>query len=163
LSFSDKFYQIYQLYQDSMTIISHFEKLDLFVTFTCNPKWPEIARALLPYQTATNKPDLIVHVFHQKLQELLKDLYDKHYFSKIIAYVYIIEFQKRDLPHAHILLILVSENKIRSIMHYDTIVSTEILNSTTHSLIYETVFSIMMHDPCDVINLKALCIKDDLC
>jgi len=146
-----------------MAIINHFKKPDLFVTFTCNPKWPEIARALLPYQTATNKPDLIVHVFHQKLQELLKDLYDKHYFSKIIAYVYIIEFQKRDLPHAHILLILVSKDKIRSTMHYDTIISAKISNPTTHFLAYKTVFSTMIYSLYGIINPKASYMKDGLC
>ena len=30
--------QMYQLYQDAMSIVSHFGKPDLFVTFTCNPK-----------------------------------------------------------------------------------------------------------------------------
>ena len=146
-----------------MAIINHFKKPDLFVTFTCNPKWPEIARALLPYQTATNKPDLIVHVFHQKLQELLKDLYDKHCLSKVIAYVYIIKFQKRDLLHAHILLILALEDKIRSTKHYDTIVSAKILDPTTYSLTYEIVFSIMIYSPCGVMNPKAPCMKDGFC
>ena len=34
------------------------------------------------------------------------DLIDLHFFGKVAAYVYTIEFQKRGLPHAHILLIL---------------------------------------------------------
>ncbi|GES88499.1 uncharacterized protein LOC112012066 [Rhizophagus clarus] len=47
--------QMYQLYQDAMTIVSYFGKPDLFVTFTCNPKWPEITRELLPHQTPEDK------------------------------------------------------------------------------------------------------------
>jgi hypothetical protein len=31
-----------QLYQDGMAIVRKLGKADLFVTFTCNPKWPEI-------------------------------------------------------------------------------------------------------------------------
>ncbi|CAB4480669.1 unnamed protein product [Rhizophagus irregularis] len=58
-----------------MIIVSHFEKPDLFVTFICNSKWQEITRKLLPYQ---DRPDLMAHVFHIKLQELLKDLCEKH-------------------------------------------------------------------------------------
>ena len=162
-SFSGGPRQMYQLYQDSMAIVSHFGKPDLFVTFTCNPKWPEIAKALLPHQTAADRPDLIVRVFHQKLQELLKDLCDKHCLGKVIAYVYVIEFQKRGLPHAHILLILAPEDKIRSTTHYDTIVSAEIPDPTTHPLAYETVSSTMMHGPCGVMNPKAPCMKDALC
>jgi hypothetical protein len=37
-----------QLYQDAMAKVCKFGKLDLFVTFTCNPKWKEIRNALLP-------------------------------------------------------------------------------------------------------------------
>jgi len=31
-------YQIFQLYQDTIAIISYFEKLNLFMTFIYNPK-----------------------------------------------------------------------------------------------------------------------------
>jgi hypothetical protein len=41
--------QMYQLYQNAMTIVSHFGNPDLFVTFTYNSKWPEITRELLPH------------------------------------------------------------------------------------------------------------------
>ncbi len=37
-----------QLYQDAMAKVRKFGKPDLFVTFTCNPKWKEITDALLP-------------------------------------------------------------------------------------------------------------------
>ena len=43
---------MHQLYQDSMSIIREFGKPDLFITFTCNPKWQEITSALLKDQTA---------------------------------------------------------------------------------------------------------------
>src|SRR6185369_11605006 len=102
--------QMYQLYQDAMAIVSHFGKPDLFVTFTCNPKWQEITRELLPHQTAADRPDLTARVFHMKLQELLKDLCERHCLGKVVTYVYTIEFQKRGLPHAHILLILSQES-----------------------------------------------------
>jgi hypothetical protein len=41
-----------QLYQDAMARVRKFGKLDLFVMFTCNPKWKEITNALFPRQTA---------------------------------------------------------------------------------------------------------------
>jgi hypothetical protein len=47
---------------------------DLFITFTCNPKWPEISEALLQYQYANDRPDIIIRVFHMKLQQLLEDI-----------------------------------------------------------------------------------------
>ncbi|GBC41616.1 hypothetical protein PHYBLDRAFT_64601 [Rhizophagus irregularis DAOM 181602=DAOM 197198] len=44
--------QMHKLYQDAMAIVRVFEKPDLFITITCNPKWPEIQNALLLDQTA---------------------------------------------------------------------------------------------------------------
>src|SRR5215471_11463875 len=130
---------MYQLYQDAMAIVSHFGKPDLFITFTCNPKWPEITKELLSHQIPADRPDLTARVFHLKLQELLKDLNTNQWFEKVVAYVYVIEFQKRGLPHAHILLILASKDKLRSVEEYDFIVSAEIPDLTLHPLAYETV------------------------
>jgi len=56
-----------QLYQDAMAGVRKFGKPDLFVTFTCNPKWKEITDALLPGQTAKDCPDLVTRVFYLKL------------------------------------------------------------------------------------------------
>jgi len=155
--------QMYQLYQDAMAIVSCYGKPDLFVTFTCNPKWPEIIRELLPNQAAVDRPDLTARVFHMKLQELLKDLLHNHCLGKVIAYIYVIEFQKRGLPHAHFLLILAPENKLRSTDDYNSIVSAEIPNPVTHPLAYETVSTMMMHGPCGVLNPAAPCMKDGVC
>jgi len=60
-----------------MAIVCYFSKPDLFITFICNPKWPEITRKLLSYQVAANRPDLITRVFHIKLQKMMKDLCKK--------------------------------------------------------------------------------------
>jgi hypothetical protein len=45
-----------QLYQDAMAKVHKFSKPNLFVTFTCNPKWKEITNALLWGQTAKDRP-----------------------------------------------------------------------------------------------------------
>ena len=37
-----------QFYQDSMALVKHFGKPDLFITFTANPKWEEINAELRP-------------------------------------------------------------------------------------------------------------------
>ena len=155
--------QMYQLYQDAMAIVRHFGKPDLFITFTCNPKWPEITKELLPHQTAADRPDLTSRVFHIKLQELLKDLCTKQCLGKVIAYVYVVEFQKRGLPHAHILLILAPEDKIHSFEKYDSIVSAEIPDPAVYPLAYETVTTTMMHGPCGILNPSSPCIKDGKC
>ena len=108
-----------QQYQDAMAICRHFGKPDFFVTFTCNPNWNEIRQALLPGQQPQDAPHIICRVFHLKLHALLDDLTKRHVSGKAKAFVYVIEFQKRGLPHAHILLILDDDHKITSVDNVD--------------------------------------------
>jgi hypothetical protein len=46
-------------------------------------------------------------------------------FGQVIAYVYVIEFQKRGLPHAHILLTLAKENKMITAKEVDAVISAQ--------------------------------------
>ena len=108
-----------QRYQNAIAIVRHYRKPSLFITFTCNPKWKEITEQLLTHQQATNRPDLLVRVFKLKLKELKNDLTKKEVFGKITAYIYVIEFQKRGLPHAHILVILDEHSKLKTQQEYD--------------------------------------------
>ncbi|OAD68801.1 hypothetical protein PHYBLDRAFT_150391 [Phycomyces blakesleeanus NRRL 1555(-)] len=57
-SFIGSLWYMAQLYQDSMSIVRRFGKPDLFITFTCNSKWPEITNSLLAGQKANDRPDL---------------------------------------------------------------------------------------------------------
>ena len=77
---------------------------DAFVTMTCNPEWPEIKNNLLPGETANDRPDLVARVFYLKLQSLLIDL--RSCFGRAVGVMHAVEWQKRGLPHAHILVIL---------------------------------------------------------
>ncbi len=47
--------------QDALAINRHFGGGDLFITMTANPSWPEIQDALFQGQTASDRPDLVVH------------------------------------------------------------------------------------------------------
>ncbi len=136
-----------QLYQDAMAKVRKFGKLDLFVTFTYNPKWKEITNVLLRGQTTKDRPELVTRVFSLKLDALLKDIKDG-VLGNVIAKIWIIKFQKRGLPHAHILLILDERSKLRTIEDYDSMVSAKILNPIRHPKVYETIISCMVHGPC---------------
>jgi len=50
---------ITQLFQNAMAICRHFHKLDLFLTITTYPKWPEIVQSLFPEQTTTDCSDVV--------------------------------------------------------------------------------------------------------
>ena len=58
-----------------------------------------------------NRPDLCARVFKIKFKELMNDLIKNKIFGKVVSNIDVIEFQKRGLPHAHILLILDKEDK----------------------------------------------------
>lgn len=55
--------------QDALTFVREYGRPCLFITFTCNPKWPEIASLLLPGQNAIHRHEYITaRVFRQKLK-----------------------------------------------------------------------------------------------
>jgi hypothetical protein len=81
-------------YMDAMALVWKFGKPDIFLIVTCNPNWDEIRRELLPGQTPQDRPDLVVRVFHAKLQELKHRLTKHDILGKVRAYVYVVEFQK---------------------------------------------------------------------
>lgn len=101
-------------FQNAMAITRHLQKSALFITFTANPHWPEIQRELRPGQQAESRPDLTSRVFHMKTKELLNDLKRKNVFGNYRGSVYTIEYQKRGLPHIHLLLFLPPEEQFRN-------------------------------------------------
>ena len=67
-----------QLYHDDMAITRALGKPDLFITMTCNPKWPEIVAALPHGQNAASRPDIVDRVFAMKLAHFIKRLKVTH-------------------------------------------------------------------------------------
>ena len=102
-----------------MSLVQKFGKLDLFITMTCNLGWEEIENDLLPTQTAQDRLDLLARVFKLKFEELKDDIVVKGVLGRVIVYVQVFEFQKRGLPHAHMLIILDEDNKLYNPEDYD--------------------------------------------
>ena len=73
---------------------------------TANPGWSEITEALREGETAANRPDFVARVLRMKLKALLRKFLIEHVLGVVVAYTWVIEFQKRGLPHVHILLIV---------------------------------------------------------
>ena len=119
---------MYQRYQDAMALVQNFGKPDLFITMTCNPNWEEIKTELLPGQTPQDRPDLLVRIFRSKYEEFKTDILQRGVLGKVVAHVHVIEFQKRGLPHVHMLIILAESDKLNTPDDYDKIVRAEIPN-----------------------------------
>ena len=73
--------------------------------------------------------------------------------------IYTIQFQKRGLPHAHMLLFLYETLKTPSADHIERVIAAEIPDVTQDSAGYNAVKNIMIHEPCGDLNLKCPCIK----
>ena len=73
-----------------------------------------------------NRPDLTSRVFRLKLKELMNDLIINEVFGRVLAHLYVVEFQKRGLPHSHILIILDENGKLKTPEDYDHVVCAEL-------------------------------------
>lgn len=70
-----------------MAICRQIGPPDFFITFTCNPTWPEISRELLvlPNQHSEDRSDIIARVFRMKQKQLMKLLKEDNLFGTVVA------------------------------------------------------------------------------
>ncbi|CAJ2644762.1 unnamed protein product [Trifolium pratense] len=133
-----------QRYQDGMAIVLKDGKPDIFLTMTCNP-WSEITSELGPHQTPQDRPDLLTRIFRSKFEQLKEDVIKKGVLGKVKSYMYVTEFQKRGLPHVHMLLILDNDDKLREPEDYDRVYYNhqrivDVLNDNRNSITMLTEF-----------------------
>ncbi|XP_022888792.1 uncharacterized protein LOC111404232 [Olea europaea var. sylvestris] len=144
-------------YLDAMAIVQRFEKSDIFLIITCNPNWPEIKQELKYNDKVQNRSDLIARIFRAKLEELKNDLCKEKILGPIVAHIYMVEFQKRGLPHVHFLLIFNCAHKIVCAEQVDKIVSYEILDENKYSHLHSVIVRHNMHGRCGNLNPKNVC------
>ena len=143
--------------------------------YTLRPssKRTEISNELIAGQTPQDRPDLVARVFKRKVDQLMKDLTKGGIFGKVVAHMMVIEFQKRGLPHCHILLILAQEDRMLTPQLVNGMVVAElppdpdhiedpVLREQTRKL-QNIVVSQMVHGPCGKTNPKNVCMLDGKC
>ncbi|GBN05993.1 hypothetical protein AVEN_255995-1 [Araneus ventricosus] len=153
---------MHQNYQDAMAMVRKFSRCDLFVTFTCNLIWVDILNVLEGKQHPEARLDIVVRVFKMKLTELLDDIIKRNLFGRVVSYIYEVEFKKRGLPHAHILLTLDTYSKIHTKDDIDKYVSTELPDPIADPTLFQIITRCMIHSPCVNLNPKSLCMKEGL-
>ena len=152
-----------------MAICRKYYKPDFFITMTCNTKWTEIQRELRKGETAQDRPDLVARVFKLKKDQLIKDIKSGQVFGKVPAMLWVIEFQKRGLPHSHILVILEKNDRLASSSDVDDVISAELppdpqdfpqgpQQDQGHRL-EKIILQNMVHGPCG----KCPCMVDGKC
>ncbi|XP_035841358.1 uncharacterized protein LOC110919437 [Helianthus annuus] len=134
-----------QQYQDAMAICRWAGTPDLFITMTCNPRWPEVDHhisATTPGQTASDRPDIL---------------------ARTKAVIYTIEFQKRGLPHCHALLFLEPADKIGTTEDIDRYISAELPSELQDPAAFAVISKQMMHGPCGELNPSSPCMHNQKC
>ncbi|XP_076036527.1 uncharacterized protein LOC143022269 [Oratosquilla oratoria] len=139
--------------QDALSFVSRYGSPDFFITFTMNPKWKELT---LYGDTINvcNRPDIVSRVFKLKVDQLMRELLTDKIFGEVSAHLYSIEWQKRGLPHVHILLWMkrkVTENTVSSL------ISAEIPDKKKHPELYDIVTTNMIHGPCIGYDESSVC------
>ncbi|XP_073513990.1 uncharacterized protein [Phyllobates terribilis] len=146
--------------QDAMNYVRKYGRPDLFITFTCNPAWEEIGGHLLPGQKTVNRHDLIARVFKQKLSKMTNLITKSHIYGETQCWMYSVEWQKRGLPYAHILIWL--KQKIQP-TEIDNIISAELPDPQIDPLLLDTNTKNMIHGPCGSLNKNSPCMIDGRC
>ena len=161
-------------FQDAMAICREFHKPDFFITMTCNPHWTEIVEELRPGESVQNRPDLVARVFKQKKDQLIKDIRSNKVFGKVPAMLWVIEFQKRGLPHIHVLVILSNDDRVESASDVDNIICAELPPNPDSfpkgsderiqaERLENIVIQNMIHGPCGKGYEESPCMKDKKC
>ncbi|XP_074364747.1 uncharacterized protein LOC141705758 [Apium graveolens] len=88
-----------------------------------------------------------------KLDQLLADIKTKKYFGVCNGVMYVVEFQKRGLPHVHMLIWLDADLKKNLKQNVDKYVSAEIPDPLLDPVCYATVKEFMIHGPCEIDDL----------
>ncbi|KAF8791836.1 hypothetical protein HNY73_003507 [Argiope bruennichi] len=146
--------------ENAMAYVRNYGSPHLFITFTCNPKWREITEELISRQKRHDRHDIICRVFYLKLKSLINLINKGKIFGEIRCFIYTIEWQKRGLPHARILLWFQENFYAHKV---DDLITAELPNPETDPILYNVVKTRMIHGPCGNINPLSPCMKDGKC
>ncbi|GJZ87926.1 DNA helicase [Tanacetum coccineum] len=100
--------------------------------------------------------------FQEEIEIGLK-LENERIFGTVIGVLYTVEFQKRGLPHCHTLLWVDSASKIQGPEDVDRLISAELPDPQVDHQGYKVFSAMMIHGPCDPVNMSATCMEGDKC
>ena len=76
------------------------------------------------------------------------DLWENGILGRSLAMIHVIKFQKRGLPHAHLVLTFEQEYRLGDAAGVDSISSAKISSLHQFPVLHETISNQMMHGPC---------------
>ena len=90
----------------------------------------------------------------------MKVLIEGEVFGSVKFWLYSVEWQKRGLPHAHILIWLTNGLKPSQL---DDIISAEIPDPVVDKKLHDIVMRNMVHGSCGPLNWQSPCMKEKKC
>ncbi|XP_071723347.1 uncharacterized protein [Rutidosis leptorrhynchoides] len=105
----------------------------------------------------------LVEFFVLKVRALKDDIKKRSFFGKVVADMHVIEFQKRGLPHVHMVIWLGKDFETKLPQIADDIIMTEILDPKIDPSGYLAVCKNMIHGPCGPGHSFSPCMVDGKC
>ncbi|XP_071695238.1 uncharacterized protein [Rutidosis leptorrhynchoides] len=138
-----------QNYQDAMALCREYDNPDLFITFTSNPRWPEIDTMLcyIEGQRSIDLPEIVARVFKQKLDGLTTDIMKNQIFGTCQAVSLICN-----------LIFWLHFNRVP--FDIDDLISAKIPSQINDPEGFRVVTEYMLHGPCSGTYMDAPCIID---
>lgn len=93
--------------------------------------------------TPNDIPHTTCRIFYTKLLEFLNNITQEKIFGRVDVFACTFEFQKRLLPHAHLILTLNFKDKIKNAEEIDKIIFAEIPNHDNE--LKKSVIKHMLH------------------
>jgi Helitron helicase-like domain at N-terminus len=88
----------------------HFRQITgiptVFITMTANPNHPSMLADPDLRKKGSLNMDVVIRVFKGQIEELRKDLRERKILGNVINMISVTEFQKRGLPHIHMVVTL---------------------------------------------------------
>ena len=158
---SPRWYQ--NKFQDAMGICRDYGKPTLFITFSAHASCKEVTSSIYEGEVSHDRPDIVNRAFQSKRRELKYDIKNNMILGQTIANVDVIEFQKRNLPHTHMMIWLREQDVPRTPEEYDKFTCSELPDPSKNPELFKLVVKFHIHGPCGKNNPDSPCMKDGKC
>ncbi|KAF7174438.1 hypothetical protein CNMCM6106_008742 [Aspergillus hiratsukae] len=143
---------------DSLAIARKLGKPSIWLTMTTNPQWSEIQSQLLPGQDVTDIPAVVCRAFRARLGALKAFLRKRS--GGLVYEISVVEFQKRGLPHAHIVVKFKQEPPLSAL---DIFISAELPDADHEPDLYRQVRRFHMHSQNHLARPGSRCNRNGRC
>ncbi|XP_044597772.1 uncharacterized protein LOC123274271 [Cotesia glomerata] len=140
-----------QDHQSKLRAESYQGLLDHLQSQLNNDASRRIGKVIILSSTFTSSPrNMLQH--YQNAMAIVRKFLKDNLFGKVVAYNWVIEFQKRGLPHLHMLITLDNISKMSTPKRVNKFICAEIPDKNENPTLHNIVTTNMLHGPCEVVS-----------